>query len=385
MSRTEWSIAELARIAHLESCRELSEQARSQVSTYGEGNRRAGELVEEAHRLVRDAEDVLRLAVAAERAAGVSWEAIGEVLEIARQSAHERYAQAVDRILDGILFPTRESERGGPGWWACPDGLEDPDKTLARLDGWAARRREPTDPERGSAPVSAELRRRREKTAGIEAIGTVTRLARRVAQGDLPDGVTERAARRILLEHKVRAFDLIAERDTGANATKARGQSSEAYEQLIAWHREDLEQRITAGPIGFEIRDLASGGQIAEGSWFLLDGRPIAELGFSAEGSTEDTGWLLWDIDADAYDRAPDDMWDWLGDPWPLDVAGVDVDELVALGERDGVPDLRRAAGETAARTRSTALLQAHKQLVQQFAIERAKRSVNYLEISPAS
>ncbi|HEY5260850.1 MAG TPA: hypothetical protein VIJ33_01930 [Solirubrobacteraceae bacterium] len=98
--------------------------------------------------------------------------------------------------------------------------------------------------------------------------------------------------------------------------------------------------------MSFQTHDLATGGQLDEGSWFLLDGRPIAELGFTAEGSSEDTGWFLFAIDTAAYDRAPDDPWEWLGDPWPLDVAGVDVDELVAHGQRDGLQELRRVVGD---------------------------------------
>src|SRR3954471_18149437 len=112
-----YSFAELHRIAYMAACRELSERARGQVSTDGDAYRRPGELVDDALALVRHAEDVLRLAVAAERAAATSWQEMGERLEVPRQSAHERFAAGVQAIADGILFPDREPDHdGGLGW-----------------------------------------------------------------------------------------------------------------------------------------------------------------------------------------------------------------------------------------------------------------------------
>ena len=292
--------SELHRIAYLVACRELSDAARGHVSTYGDEYRRAGELVEDALRLVHQADEVLRLAVATERAASTSWQEIGERLDVSRQAAHERFARVVDEISDGVLFPTREPDQeGGLGWWACPDGLEDPEATVRRLDEWALRHREASDPERGECPVSGGLGRR-EDLARVEAIGLVTALARRVMDGDLPAGVSEHAARRVLLERKVEAFDMIARRDSGRAARDARVQASEAFEQLVVWHREDLDRRLTAAPLD----DSAT-----EGYRFDLDERPVAQLEFTAEGSHDDTGWFLWSIDTTAFEASPDEMW----------------------------------------------------------------------------
>src|SRR4051794_28498621 len=145
--------------------------------------------------MVRDAEDVVRLAVAGERAAGTSWQEIGDRLDVTRQSAHERFARPVEQIADGVLFPEREPDHeGGLGWWACPDGLQDPEHSVARLDEWAARQREPTDPERGPHPVSAGLQHD-DRAAAIEAIGLVTALAKRLLDGDVAPGVSEPRAR----------------------------------------------------------------------------------------------------------------------------------------------------------------------------------------------
>jgi hypothetical protein len=40
----------------------------------------------------------------------------------------------------------------------------------------------------------------------------------------------------------------------------------------------------------------------------------------------------VWPIDAAACHAAPDNPLRWLGNAWPLDVAGVDVDALITLG-----------------------------------------------------
>jgi hypothetical protein len=163
------SHSELHLIAYLTGCQELSDQARRQVSTYGDEHRRAGELVEDALRLVRHADEVLRLAIAAERAASTSWQEIGERLDVSRQAAHERFARIVDEISDAVLFPKREPDHeGGLGWWACPDGLEDSEATVRRLDEWALRHREPADPGSGEHPISDGLGRR-EDLARVEA------------------------------------------------------------------------------------------------------------------------------------------------------------------------------------------------------------------------
>ena len=356
--------SELHRIAYLVACRELSDAARGQVATYGQEYRRAGELVEDALRLVHQADEVLRLAVATERAASTSWQEIGERLDVSRQAAHERFARVVDEISDGVLFPVREpAHEGGLGWSACPDGLEDPEATVRRLDEWALRHREPSDPERGECPVSGGLGGR-EDLASVDAIGVVTALARRLMDGDLPAGVSERAARRVLLERKVEAFDMIARRDSGRTARDARVQAGEAFEQLVAWHREELDRRLTAAPLD---------DSVTEGYRFCLDERPVAQLEFTAEGSHDDTGWFLWSIDTTAFEASPDELSRWLGDPWPVDVPGVDVDELVAAAATQDRLSLRAQATVVAQRTRSEALHAARAQLLGDLASDLAK------------
>jgi hypothetical protein len=358
------TLSELHRVAYLAACRELSDQARGQVSTHGDEYRRGGELVEDALRLLGQAEQVLRLAVAAERAASTSWQEIGERLDVSRQSAHERFAAGVQEIADGILFPEREPDHErGIGWWACPDGLDDPQRTVARLDEWAVRHREPSDPERGSRPVSAGLGRRPDRAA-IEAIGVTTALARRLIDRSLPAGVSERRARRVLLERKLEAFTLIAARESGKTARDALAQRDATWDELVASHRAELDEQLTVD--GLE-------DPRTEGYRFALDGRPVADLQFAAEGSPDDTGWFLWAIDATAYEQAPEQPLRWLGDPWPLDVAGVDVDALVALGREQGRKALHAEGRHVAQRTRSQAITRARAELLAHLASDLAK------------
>ena len=198
----------------------------------------------------------------------------------------------------------------------------------------------------------------------IDAIGVVSALAKRLLDGNLPAGVSEHRARRTLLERKIEAFDLIAQRESGKAARDARAQSSQAFDELVAWYRDDVDRRLAVD--GLE--DPAM-----EGCRFALDGRPLADLQFAAEGSADDTGWFLWSIDAAAFDAAPDDPLQWLGNPWPLEVAGVDVDALVELGRRQGREALHAEARRIAQRTRSQALTTARTQLLSDLAGDLAK------------
>jgi hypothetical protein len=360
-----FSYSDLHLIAYMEACRELSDSARGQVSTYGEARRRGGELVEDAARLVADAEEVLRLAIAAERAASTPRQEIGERLGVTRQSAHERYAAGVQEISDGVLFPTREPENDdGLGWWACPDGLEDPEATVRRLDEWARHHSERTDPERGEKPVSGGLGRR-EDLAAVEAIGLVTTLAKRIMNRDLPPGVSERQARRLLLERKVEAFGLIMRRESGHQKRDALAQHDEAWDHLVAWHREDLEQRLTVD----SVEDAG-----LEGYRFALDGRPVARLAFTVTGD-EDTGWHLLSIDAAAFEAAPEDWWRWAGDPWPVEIAGaqIEIERLVQIKREQGTSALFDAARPVVQRTRAAALAAARLQLLGDLASDLAK------------
>jgi hypothetical protein len=105
------SLKDLTRLAVSQASRDLSDLARSQVPTDADGYLRAGELLEEARRLVSGAEQVLRLAVAFERARGTSWQEIGDGLGASRQAAHERYAPVVDEVHEHPVCVARGRRR----------------------------------------------------------------------------------------------------------------------------------------------------------------------------------------------------------------------------------------------------------------------------------
>lgn len=135
--RYAYSRAALSRLVLSFEQRVLADQAAAGVPT-DDTYARAGDLVEEAQRLVDTAQGVLRWAVIHERQTGTSWEEIGERLGgISRQSAHERYKAAVDEWRHTLVQPYETS----PGTdYAAPrlhEAALDPTATGARLDAWA--------------------------------------------------------------------------------------------------------------------------------------------------------------------------------------------------------------------------------------------------------
>jgi hypothetical protein len=290
------SDAALARLAHANACRELSDQARGQVRTHSDGWLSGAELVEDAVRLVRQAEEVLELAVAAVRAQSVPWQEIGDRLEITKQSAQGRFGEAVKRIHDGILFPSREpADADGPGWWAYPDVVADPERAMRSLDEWVLRHREahdPTpDPPADEHPVSHALKTsERYQQRATRSISDVTTLALRILDRDLPDGVSEREAQRILLERKLAAFEAIAGSDSGTRASRhdARQQADQVFDQLIAWHTP-----VVRDALGWRHQD--------DGTIVLeLDGAAIEVLNHNDDPRDPDTrGWSRWPLTPD--------------------------------------------------------------------------------------
>jgi hypothetical protein len=123
---------------------------------------------------------------------------------------------------------------------------------------------------------------------------------------------------------------------------------------------------------------------------FADDGRPVAELAFPAAGSEEDTGWLRWSIDAHALEAEPDAPPRSLGDPWPVEVTGVDgdagVDELDAIDRRNRRRPSRRHRRRRAAHPRDGAcrrpLAKGPDEIDRQkYAHERHAVTVDYLGV----
>ena len=319
-----WTLANLLRLSHSEACAELSDLARSNATTYADARAQSGELVADAGRLLRDAEGVLLLAIATERARGVSWEAIGEGLGgISKQAAQQRFADRVEELVTDVLLPHRQGPPGGLGWTAGPDAAARPEQTVRHLDAWAKRHHERTD---GGKDVVDELVSRglRERPReAIARIGTVTRLAHLLVAAtgafttrELPPGVTERYVRRRLLEEKLALYDAMereAQSDPigvrGGRAADARAQAARDFEELVEIRTEETREALTI--------DWRDDGEAA----IALHGRAVSVLRRADDAVDDDEvrGWWLWGVDDAglAGDR---------GGAWPQ-VVGEDVDD----------------------------------------------------------
>jgi hypothetical protein len=203
---------DLARLAHAQAARELSDTARGEVSTRADEEAEEGDFIARALRLVLEADRVLELAVVLERERGSSWEAVGRALgQITRQSAHGRYAAAHHEFLDALMFPVRREADRAYGRSVLPDGLEDPRHTASRLDVWAIRHREPQEPGAEQiAPVSAGLSRNGLHNSETNLLG---RMGAIVGGGDLPAGVDVETAARMLAERRAARYRLVLEAD----------------------------------------------------------------------------------------------------------------------------------------------------------------------------
>jgi hypothetical protein len=153
---TEYSRQARARVAFSLACRGLSDFARALVPTSSDGYAHPGEYIENAARIVGEAQQIMQLAVILEREHVTSWEDIGEALGTSKQAAHERFNPAVERWRAELAEPW-VPDRGGLLSLQLPDGAEDPAKWAEVLDEWVIRHHEKWDGDRGEHPVSGNL------------------------------------------------------------------------------------------------------------------------------------------------------------------------------------------------------------------------------------
>jgi hypothetical protein len=208
--------ASLARLALSEAARDLSDEARALVPTTSDDHARPGEFIEAAQQLVGAAQEVLERAVVYERQQGRSWEVVGEALGIARQSAHERFAEAEERWHDGLDRPYIIPEDGSLARSNLPDGADAPRDCMRWLDEWCERYVEPGDASTGAHQVSASLVD--EDRLTLQLMNAVTGQSTRLLQG--PVGVGRHpVAERTFWERKLRLAErLVAENPDDAGA-----------------------------------------------------------------------------------------------------------------------------------------------------------------------
>ncbi|MFE2962008.1 hypothetical protein [Nocardia tengchongensis] len=136
--RYSYSTQALARLVLSELMSEVADHAASLVPTIGDDDDRAGEMVEAARGLLSMAQEALVRAVLYERSRHTSWEEIGEVLEITRQSAHARFREDEREWKEALQEPFYEPT-GRIRNLRLPEAAYQPTTTGQRLDKWAAK------------------------------------------------------------------------------------------------------------------------------------------------------------------------------------------------------------------------------------------------------
>jgi hypothetical protein len=98
----------------------------------------------------------------------------------------------------------------------------------------------------------------------------------------LPPGAGDWTARRIELETKLRASDVIAATQTGARRRAARRASAATFAELVRWHRADVRDRL--GHVAYCDTEAV----------ITFDGRPVQLLQRHDDPAEEEaSGWLL--------------------------------------------------------------------------------------------
>ena len=123
----------------------------------------AGSVVDEANRLSAMTRRVLEAAVVYARLGRLTWDEVGNALDVRRQSAQERFDEAVDRFREELLSPENPGYTGKLGElrWRLHPAAREPEATAQDLDEWVRRHRDPDDAvdEPEVAPVSRGLTR----------------------------------------------------------------------------------------------------------------------------------------------------------------------------------------------------------------------------------
>ncbi|WP_306358962.1 MULTISPECIES: hypothetical protein [unclassified Nocardia] len=136
--RYAYSTSALARLVLSEQMREVADHAASLVPTIGDRGLHGGEMVAAARGLLNMAQEAMVRAVLYERSRHTSWETIGEVLEITRQSAHAKFREDEQEWKEALQEPFYES--AGPiRNLRLPEAAFQPTVAGQRLDKWAVK------------------------------------------------------------------------------------------------------------------------------------------------------------------------------------------------------------------------------------------------------
>lgn len=124
--------ADKLRIALADQAAEISDMARDLVPPRETDYH--GELIQDVSALASRAQQLLTLAVAAERRQGASWSEVGEALGVTKQVVHSKYAADVAALDDAL---TEAWLRDDDPWLSrAPEAAVNPAAAAARLDTW---------------------------------------------------------------------------------------------------------------------------------------------------------------------------------------------------------------------------------------------------------
>ncbi|MET7738378.1 hypothetical protein ABZT02_44990 [Streptomyces sp. NPDC005402] len=223
-----YSRTALARLVLAYELQELADRAIGGVPTVNDSWSQPGETVSDALDLVHQAQEVLTRAVVYERVKHTSWEAIGEALgDITRQSAQERYREAVQEWKDSQQEPYYEpSHPGGVRGVRLHPAAMEPTATGRSLDAWVHQHvKGRPEIEADEHPVTGHLPALSTAEEMVQVLDALNHL-----YGDM-HVPTDPGRRAQLLERKAALLDRIAVEDgrpeAAEQAAEARARAAE--------------------------------------------------------------------------------------------------------------------------------------------------------------
>ncbi|WP_226487496.1 hypothetical protein [Streptomyces parvulus] len=232
VDRFAYSRTALARLALSAQLRELADRAAADVPTTHDMWARPGEMVGTALDLVHQAQEVLTRAVVYERQKHTSWEAIGDQLDVKKQTAHERYKETVSEwqlALQEPHYPAPPPSRPVRDL-RLHEAAYAPTAAGHGLDAWV--REHVTAHRETDHPVTGHLPALSTAEEMVQVLDALNHLHRDMHQPPDP------AARAALIERKAALLDRIAVEEGRPDATQRAEEARALAVQLRAEARE---------------------------------------------------------------------------------------------------------------------------------------------------
>lgn len=138
-----YGLAARLRLAIADQAAHITDSAADLVPTCRDDGVSASVFVETAFHLAADGCELLALTIAYARQMRTSWDELGSTLGIDWQTAHERYASAVQQITDAIVLCWLLGD--DPRFATLPEAATNPGEGAGRLDRWVRQRLTPAE------------------------------------------------------------------------------------------------------------------------------------------------------------------------------------------------------------------------------------------------